>query len=276
VLRVAGGPTVTFPKDQSGRKELAAWIASKDNPLTARVYVNRAWHWLFGRGLVATPDNFGTTGDRPTHPELLDHLAADFAADWSVKRLVRGIVLSRAYRQSSAASATRDPDNALFGRANRRRLEAECIRDAMLAASGRLTLDPPNGPTFPAGLAADYGFKQDSTRRSVYLPAFRNAPADLLAAFDPADSAVVTGRRATSTVAPQALALMNSPFVAEQAEFTAARLTGDKVRHAYRLTLGRDPTSGERAVAGRFLESGGGLPDLVHALFASADFRYVD
>src|SRR5262249_31745509 len=151
--------------------------------------------------------------------ELLDHLAARFVADsWSVKRLVRAIVLSRTYRQSAAnpTAATADPENRLFGRANRRRLDAECIRDTMLAVSGQLAPDR-GGPTFPTNLPADYGYKSADTRRSVYLPVFRNAISESLEAFDFADPSVVTGRRNVSTVASQALYLLNHPFPAEQA-----------------------------------------------------------
>jgi hypothetical protein len=252
---------------------------------------NRTWHWLFGSGLVRTTDNFGTTGELPSDPELLDHLATTFVKDgWSVKKLVRGIVLSRTYRQASAgdpATVTADPENRLFGRANRRRLEAEAIRDTMLSVGGRLDLTR-GGPTFPTTLAADYGYKGNSNRRSVYLPVFRNALPEALEVFDFADSSMVTGRRNTSTVAPQALFLMNHPFVLEQSRHAAARLLGEKlgdddarIVRAYRLALGRGPTDGEKAVARRFLGGRSGDPKeawtaVFHALFASADFRYVD
>jgi hypothetical protein len=284
------GSVPTIPKGQSGRKELAEWVASADNPLTARVTANRAWHWLFGSGPVRTTDNFGTTGERPSDPELLDHLATTFVNDgWSVKKLVRRIVLSRTYRQSSAgdpATVAADPDNRLFGRANRRRLEAEAIRDTVLSVSGKLDLTR-GGPTFPATLAADYGYKANSNRRSVYLPVFRNALPEALEVFDFADSSMVTGRRNTSTVAPQALFLMNHPFVLEHSQHAAARMLAEKlpddearISRAYRLTLGRSPTDGERSVARRFLGRGGDPKEawaaLFHALFASADFRYVD
>jgi hypothetical protein len=287
-LQVAtNGTPPVIPPGQSGRKELADWIASAGNPLTARVFANRAWHWLFGAGLVRTVDNFGTTGETPSHPELLDHLATRVVADgWSVKKLVRSIVLSRAYRQSTACDPKADPENTLFGRANRRRLDAECIRDAMLAVSGQLSPDP-GGRTFPAGLAADYGYKRDSTRRSVYLPVFRNALPEVFEAFDFADPSLVTGRRNVSTVAPQALYLINHPFVAEQAGHAAARLLAEelpddaaRVTRAYRLTLGRTPTDGERTVAMKFLAKSDDpkakWAAVFHALFASADFRYVD
>ncbi|MDB5311003.1 MAG: hypothetical protein JWO38_5205 [Gemmataceae bacterium] len=291
-LRVATADQLpTMPKAQSGRRELAAWITSKENPLTARVYANRAWHWLFGSGIVRTVDNFGTTGERPSHPELLDHLAARFIKDsWSVKKLVRSIVLSRAYRQSVSGdpkTAAADPENQLFGRANRRRLEAECIRDTILVVSGKLT-DSHGGPTFQATLAADYGFKHTATSRSVYLPVFRNALPDLFGAFDFADPSMVTGRRNASTVAPQALFLMNNLFVVDQAKHAADRLlaetlSDDEARlvRAYRLALGRTPTDGERRIAERFLTGHRSDPKdkwatLFQALFASADFRYVE
>jgi hypothetical protein len=290
-LRVAThGKLPEIPANQSGRVQLADWLASKDNPLTARVYANRAWHWLFGSGLVRTVDNFGTTGEAPRHPELLDHLATRFVADgWSVKKLVRSVVLSHTYRQSSAVdakTATADPENRLFGRANRRRLEAEAIRDAILTVSGKLT-PVAGGPTFPATLATDYGFKHTATCRSVYLPAFRNALPDVFEVFDYADPSMVTGRRDTSTVAPQALYMMNNPFVVDQAKHAATRLLAEnladdtaRLTRAYRLTVGREPTSGERAVAAKFLASAGDPKQawaaLYQTLFASADFRFIE
>jgi hypothetical protein len=280
------GPAPALPKGQSGRRELAEWIVSPENPLTARVIVNRAWHWLFGAGIVRTTDNFGTTGERPSHPELLDHLAVSFVADgWSVKKLIRRIVLSRTYRQSAAGDGSADPDNLLFGRANRRRLGAECIRDTMLHVSGQLS-QRRGGPTFPASLSADYGYQAAAPCRSVYLPMFRNALPEILELFDAADPSLVTGRRNVSTTAPQALFLMNHPFPAEQARHAAVRLLGEKladddarVIRAYRLTLGRAPTAAEQQVAAKFLH--GREPHeawalLLHALFASADFRYVN
>jgi hypothetical protein len=291
-LRVAmNGPAPTFPKNQSGRLQLAEWIANKDNPLTARVYVNRAWHWLLGDGLVRTVDNFGTTGETPSNPELLDWLAVRFVEDgWSTKKLVRTIVLSRTYRQASAgeaATVTADPENRLFGRTNRRRLEAECLRDTILTVSGKLTPEH-IGPTFPATLASDYGFKQTATCRSVYVPVFRNALPEIFEVFDFADPSTVTGRRNVSTVAPQALFMMNDPFVLAQAKYAAERLLAmplpddaARISRAYRLTLGRAPTDGERAVAVRFLADRGRTPKeswtaLYQVLFASADFRYVE
>jgi cytochrome c553 len=287
-LQVASANTpISIPPKQSGRKELADWIASKDNPLTARVIVNRTWHWLFGSGIVRTTDNFGTTGELPSHPELLNHLATSFVAErWSMKQLIRTIVLSRTYRQAAALTDERDPENRLLSRANRRRLDAECIRDAMLAVSGRLSPDR-GGATFPTTLAADYGFKSADNRRSIYLPVFRNALPEALEAFDFADSSMVMGRRNTSIVAPQALFMLNHPFPAEQAKHAASRLLAEghddedkRITAAYRLTLGREPTRGERDLASRFLgkfaNASEAWTSMFHALFASADFRYVD
>jgi cytochrome c553 len=284
-LKVTTFDSPAIPKTQSGRKELADWIASKENPLTARVYANRAWHWLFGSGLVRTVDNFGTTGEKPSHPELLDHLASQFATDWSVKKLVRSMVLSRTYRLASSGgtglqTGAADPENRLYGRANRRRLEAEAIRDAMLSVSGKLSNER-GGAMFPASIAADYGFKHTATCRSVYVPVFRNALPEMFDAFDFADPSTVTGRRNASTVAPQALFMMNNPFAVEQAKHAAARLVDEKqsdpLERAYRLALGRSPSAGERAIATKFLEMHpGDWAAVFQSLFASADFRFVE
>jgi hypothetical protein len=282
-----------LPAKESGRRQLAEWLTSAENPLPSRVYVNRAWHWLLGSGLVRTTDNFGTTGEAPSHPELLDDLASRFVEDgWSTKKLVRRIVLSHTYRQSSTAdakSAQVDPENRLLSHMNGRRLDAECIRDAILSASGQLKLDR-GGPGFKPDLAADYGFKHTDLRRSVYLPVFRNALPELFEVFDFADASVCTGQRNTSTVAQQALFLMNNPFVIDQARATARRLLDDaglddaaRLDQSFRLTLGRLPAEGERRVALKFLEGGStdakarleSWTQLVQSLFASVDFRYV-
>ncbi len=289
-LQVTNPKAISIPKNQSGRKELAEWIASAENPLTARVYANRVWHWLFGEGLVRTMDNFGTTGEKPSHPELLDYLATQFVKEgWSTKKLVRTIVLSQTYQQSSEgdkATLTADPENKLFGRTNRRRLEAECIRDAMLTISGKL--DPTTGgPSYAENLGSDYAHKTVSMRRSIYLPMFRNSMPEFLEAFDAADPSTVTGKRNVSTVAQQALFLMNNPFPIEQAKLTATKLLADdykddesRITGAYRLILGRTPTSGEIGVAKKFLakekDPKTAWTSLVHVLFATPDFRYVE
>ncbi len=292
-LQVAmAGKAPTIPLNQSGRLQLAEWIASKENPLAARVFANRVWYWLLGDGLVRTLDNFGTTGETPSNPELLDHLATNFIRNnWSVKRLVREVVLSRTYRQSATRvpqfTLDNDPENRLFGRANRRRLDAESLRDTLLSVSGKLSPSA-GGPSFPPTVAADYGFKHTSTARSVYLPVFRNALPELFDAFDFADTSMVNGKRNASIVAPQALFLLNNPFVVEQSKFTAQRLIAERLpsddarlTRLYRWSVGRAPTAGERAVAAKFLANRTGEPNatwaaLVHAVFASADFRYVE
>ena len=276
------GETPQMPEQQSGRLELAEWIARDDNPLTARVIVNRVWCWLMGDGLVRSIDNFGTTGEAPSHPELLDHLAARFIREgWSVTKLVREIVLSRTYQMSSHAdppALSADPENRLYSRMNRRRLPAEAIRDAMLSVSGELKLEM-GGRTFPENRAADYGFEYTDTRRSVYVPVFRNALPEIFEAFDFATPTMVVGKRITSTVPTQALFLLNHPFVHDRSKAAAERLKRerDPIAQAYWLTLGRAPTAKERKVASKYVaQSNSRLADLFHALFASVEFRYID
>ncbi|HEX3658274.1 MAG TPA: DUF1553 domain-containing protein [Pirellulales bacterium] len=287
---------VEMPSNESGRLELGRWLASPRNPLTSRVMVNRIWHWLLGAGLVRTTDNFGAAGEKPSHPELLDYLATRLVREnWSVKRLVREIVLSRTYRLSSTGNArlaAADPENRLLAHANRRRLDAECIRDAMLCVSGQLDLTA-GGTTIPADKTADYGFVSTSTRRSVYLPMFRNSLPDLLAAFDMADPSMVTGVRNVSTVSPQALFMMNNPFVRQQAELTAKRLLDagtkprdEQIRSAFLQVLGRSPTSIELERTDAYLQEllSGKSPAtvqeawtrVVQALLGSIDFRYLN
>jgi cytochrome c553 len=269
---VPGAPAVG--PEGSGRLELARWLTSPANPLTPRVAVNRAWSHLFGRGLVGTVDNFGTMGDTPSHPELLDHLAARFVRDgWSTKRLVRSIVLSRAYQLSSDATPAHlaaDPEDRLVWRHAPRRLDAEEIRDAMLASSGALAAARPEGSpvaALPMVEVRDNGPEAKrireaaaaSTARSVYLPAMRGITARPLEPFDPVETTLVTGSRETTTVPSQALYLLNSPFVRGQALTLAGRLLAgdgtdeDRVRDAYRLTLGRGPTDAEVGRALAFL-----------------------
>jgi hypothetical protein len=263
VLNVPDAPGIN--PTRSGRLELAEWLSSPKNPLTPRVMANRVWQHLFDRGLVQSVDNFGVTGDVPSHPELLDHLARRFVAEgWSVKTLVRTIVLTRAYGLSSEASESNvatDPANRLVWRHAPRRLSAEEIRDATLAAAG--TLDrtrpeasaardlkvmelPNNGP-----LARSLGEKAAaSVHRSVYLPLLRGLTPRSLEVFDFAEQATVTGSRDTTTVATQALYLLNDPFVRRQSLNLAERLLSrtdlddaGRVELAYRLALGR-PASG--------------------------------
>ncbi|MBI5771496.1 MAG: DUF1553 domain-containing protein [Verrucomicrobia bacterium] len=295
-LQVAAGVApAAFTPSESGRRELADWIATADNPLTARVTVNRAWAWLMGHGLVRSVDNFGTTGDRPSHPELLDHLARRFVADgWSMKKLVRTIVLSRRYQLSSAPApeAVRlDPENRLCSHANRRRLEAEEIRDAMLAVAGRLDLrmggpniGPGKGSPGGAPATSEYGYVFNDTRRSLYTPAFRNARLELFEVFDFADINAPVAQRHASVVAPQALYLMNHPFALEQARHAAERTLREpaadvaaRIDRAYQRTLGRVPTAHEKEIALRHVaaDSAEAWTELHQALFASVDFRYL-
>jgi hypothetical protein len=290
-----------MPADHSGRLELAHWIASPRNPLTARVYVNRVWHYLFGAGLVRTLDNFGTTGETPSHPELLDDLASRFAdGGWSTKSLVREIVLSHAYRMSTHhddQAATVDPENRLLGRMNRRRLDAESLRDAMLMTAGTLDLTVGGRNISEETLAkssaitpAEYGFVYTDMRRSVYTPAFRNWMHELFEVFDFADQNRTVGARSLTTTAPQALLMLNSEFVMEQAEHAARRaLAADdvsddqRIERAFRETLGRKPTNAEREIARNTVAGVGddarkleAWQRLFQGLFACVDFRYLD
>jgi hypothetical protein len=293
------GNALVIPTGASGRRELAAWLGDPGHPLVPRVTANRVWHWLTGRGIVASVDAFGATGDTPTNPPLLDHLAARFLAGGErLKPLVRAIVLSRTYAGAVAPPDPADPDNRLFTRARRRRLDAEQIRDAILVAAG--TLDRTSGgltirgareidANDTAAQTIEYGYVFDDTRRSLYVPAFRNRRHPLFEVFDFADVNVATGARPVSTVAAQALALANDPFVVAQARAAGERVLAEipdgegegadeqRVERLYRLVLSRPPSSSERALALEFLrDSGGGseaFAPLAQALFASIDFR---
>lgn len=219
----------------SGRRELAAWLAQAGHPLTSRVMVNRIWKWHFGHGIVRTADNFGILGDRPDHPALLDWLATRFVEDeWSVKSLHRRIMLSAAYRraylQDSHASEV-DPDNRLLWRANRLRMEAEAIRDSLLAVSGQLdlsmggkTLRHRNFTNLNANALSRDPTLYETKRRSVYLPVLRSALYEVLAAFDFANPSTSNGRRGNTMVAPQALFMMNSSLVQSASRLFAQRI----------------------------------------------------
>ena len=302
------GPAPKVDDRESGRRQLADWIASPQNPLTARVMVNRIWHHLIGQGLVSTVDNFGQLGDRPSHPELLDTLASDFIRNgWSIKQTVRRIVLSRVYAISCAHDETSwqaDPQNRLLWRANRKRLSAESIRDAMLAVSQRLDLSAAGSPVEGLGTLVTTNSseqtpfeKRESMRRSTYLPLIRGELPAMLVAFDFADPDLVVGRRTVTNVPAQSLLLMNSPFVMDRAEEAASRLRNtattsdcDLVHRAYELILSRQPTSQEFDRAAEFLadarkdwerfdrekDSMTPLGQLIHTLFASTEFRMLD
>jgi len=211
----------------SGRLDFAEWLTSDANPLTARVLVNRVWAWVFGAGIVPTTENFGTTGEAPSHPELLDDLTIRFVEQgWGLKRLVREMVVSRAWRQASAEPLESDPQNRLWSRQNRRRLDADQIRDSLLAASGQLNpafLGPNiNGAreinaNDSGSQNIEYNYAFTDNRRSVYTPAFRNKRHEVFEVFDFGDINNPIGVRENSTVAPQALFFLNSAFVGEQA-----------------------------------------------------------
>jgi hypothetical protein len=293
VLSTEVSPAI--PAKESGRRQLAGWITSPANPLTSRVMVNRVWHTLFGRGIVESVDNFGTTGKKPSNQALLDFLAVKFQTPvdkggygWSVKKLARDIVMSHAYQLSSdyePGAFAADPENALHWRVSKRRLDAECVRDAMLSASQQLQLSPPvasligqagdgpiGGPRFrPGGISEDQLTNSGAATmvRSVYLPIARDVPPDALAVFDFGDASLVTGARDTTNVPSQALFLLNGDMVA-----AASRKLADRIMSAYPagpnggvganldqrlglafwITLGRSPTQNERTAAWNFFQ----------------------
>ncbi len=262
-----------IPKEASGRLQLAQWLTRKDNPLTSRVFVNRAWHHLFGRGFVRTVDNFGAMGSQPTHPELLDYLALQFIDQgWSVKALIRQIMLSRTYQLSTEfneANYDSEPDNTLLWRMSRRRMEVEALRDSILRISGELSRERPEAPAkhWDRNKLIRPGDKQiqpweaTETYRSVYVPIVRNNVNRFYRNFDFPDPAETHGARDVTTVAPQALFLMNSAFVASHASVAAERLLAksvsneERVRQAFRQTLSRDPNPTELERALEYVEA---------------------
>ncbi len=289
---------ISMPKVQSGRLELAKWLTSRENPLTARVMVNRVWRHLFGAGLVRTVDNFGFSGERPSHPELLDYLAIKFMdGGWSVKKLIKEIVMSEAYRQASGGQRAKgeesDPDNRLLAHANKRRLDAEVIRDSMLAVSGLLDTS-----RRPGSLVAELdgqsvsliGFNSKlppdldgSHRRSIYLPVIRDHLPDVLEQFDVANPNLVTGDRDVTNVPLQGLYMLNGPFVQEMAAALAKRIQSapNQIELAFRLCFNRTPDAQEVALAEKFLRTASAdesklLTAFCQSLLASAEFRFAD
>jgi Protein of unknown function (DUF1553)/Protein of unknown function (DUF1549)/Planctomycete cytochrome C len=279
----------------NGRLELADWLAKDSNPLTARVYVNRVWSWLMGEGIVRTIDNFGTTGEQPSNPELLDWLTIQFIQrDWSTKWLVREIVLSDAYRRSSKASKLAlelDPENRLFARGSVRRLDAEAIRDTLLSISGELDLAVQIESTIPDKTKEDYGFKHVARYRSVYGPWFRNSLPELYVEFDGANPSFPISKRNRSTIAPQALAMLNSEWITERAHRFGLRLSSktelsdeQRVNSCFLATLSRLPSSREAKWAEELILKARKRNNseetlwssLVHDLIASLDFRYIE
>ena len=276
---LAGNDAPEF-KSGSGRLELARAIASKDNPLTARVFVNRVWMHHLGRGIVGTPSNFGTLGERPTHPELLDHLAKRFmASGWSIKALHREIMLSSTYQSGSSydeRNATADPDNKLLWRMNRRRLEVEPWRDAMLSVTGNL--DPTVG-----GPSADLS-APDHRRRTLYGAVSRHNLDPVLRLFDFPDPNLTSDRRPVTSVPLQQLFVLNSDFMARQAKAFAARVRdaeptdSARIRHAFLLAYGRPPTDREIQLGEDFLAGGSAdaWEKFAQVLLSANEFAFVD
>jgi hypothetical protein len=294
-------PAPRLTDNSSGRRELATWLTSREHPLTSRVMVNRIWAHLMGRGIVETVDNFGVSGAAPTHPQLLDHLASRFVdGGWSIKTMIRNIVLSRTYRLSGEhlpANAAIDEGNSLYWRANLRRLEAEAIRDSLLAAGNMLQTKRPEGAPFDATFGGDISKVNKNNRRgivnpieepirSIYLPVFRSRLPGMFTVFDFAEPSQVNGQRDVTTVAPQALFLLNNPFVVEVSRRAADRILEQpftdeavRVKFAYAYTLCRYPTEDETQRALAFLKSADDQrsrwTDFTQALYSSAEFRYV-
>ncbi|MEO6785924.1 MAG: DUF1553 domain-containing protein, partial [Chthoniobacteraceae bacterium] len=311
VTVLTNGTAPAIPATDSGRLQLADWLTAPTNPLTARVAVNRIWLHLFGAGLVRTADNFGATGEKPSHPELLDTLAVQFEKDgWSVKKMIRSLVLSHTYQLSNAhdsfANET-DPDNRLLWHASQRRLDAEAIRDAILTASGQLDTTPPNGSVVSAvgdgyigkNIRPEVFSNYETKKRSVYLPVVRDFVPDVLEVFDFAEPSLVVASRDTTNVPSQALFMMNNNFVRAQATAMAKRILAspldypNRLNLAYHLALGRPSTDAERKRADQYLlTEAKGLMSLkgdnkeaasllawstfCQALFASAEFRYLN
>ncbi len=277
----------SIDKSKSGRLELAKWLTDKRHPQTARVMVNRIWLHLFGRAIVGTPDDFGVYGEKPTHPELLDYLAHRFSGEhsWSIKSMVREIVMSRTYQLGSEVSSNlrnADPENIWMSRHTRRRLDAESFRDAILSVSGQLDPEPADGSPIRhleilVNRAPD--LHKPSNHRSVYLCYLRNSPPRELAAFDLPDGTKVTGKRSETMLPTQGLFLLNSDFIKEQSAHLA-QLSGENIRNMFKRVLNREPTSTELEGAKYLLENTepkeGAWSSLAQALLATNEFRYVD
>ncbi len=296
-----GNPPVEVPpsngKTSGRRRALAEWLGSQDNPLTARVFVNRIWHHHFGRGIVSTLDNFGKMGELPTHPELLDWLSTEFMnRGWSVKQMHRLLMTSKAYKQSSQEGSeenlAKDPDNKYLWRFRIQRLDAEIVRDAVLAVSGGLNRTMGGPAVFPkiqrevlASMKLGiWEVEEDGPkvwRRSVYVYRKRGLPFPMFEVFDLPDQNVSCGRRNVSTVPTQALTLLNNEFVLRQAKLFADRIAetagtdrGKQIDLAYELALARGPSAQERELAESFL-SKQPLSDFTHVLLNLNEFLYM-
>jgi hypothetical protein len=296
---VSAAEIVAQPRSTGRRRTLAAWLTRSDHPLTARVMVNRVWQHHFGRGIVATPSDFGTMGDEPTHSELLDWLATELIArGWSLKAMHRLMVTSATYRQSShpeRLSVTSDPENTLLSRFRRTRLDGEAIRDAMLAVSGQLSGvmgGPPVYPELPAeltklsskGLAWPVSSRvEERARRSIYVFVRRNLRFPFFEAFDRPDTNASCPGRSSTTIAPQALTLLNSKIADDAATALAAKVLREagpepaaQVRLAFRLAFARDPDSSESALALDFIARDPSPSHFALALLNANEFVYID
>lgn len=302
VIRALGSKCAKIPDNQSGRLQLTDWLTDGKHPLTARVMANRVWSHLLGQGIVRTSNNFGTTGSSPSHPELLDHLATQFVGDqWSVKKLIRRIMLSRVYRMASEANEQAfaiDPDNTLLWKRSTRRLDIEALHDSLLRFAGQLS-DKHGGPTLVHAGILSLGYREKVERpglwkrRAVYLPVYRGAVVDGTAAFrtfDFADPNLVVGHRTQSLVPTQALFLMNNKLTLDCAENFARRLLKEKktdearIQQAYLTTLGRPVQQDELRRSKVFLKSSpqqnGADQDTWSAfcqvLFSSSEFLFMN
>jgi hypothetical protein len=296
---VTAQPQFAAPQRTSLRRlTFARWLASRDNPLTARVIVNRVWQHHFGEGLVRTPSDFGVMGDRPTHPELLDWLASWFMDQgWSIKKLHRLILSSGAYRMSKLSNpeyAAQDPENRLLWRMPYTRLEVEAIRDSMLAVSGRLNRTmfgpsvyphiPPaalEGSSDPDKIWKESG-EDEASRRTIYVFLKRSMIVPMLEVLDLCDTARSSAKRQTTSVATQALILFNGDFVNRQARYFAERLRREagsdprkQIETAYRLALARPPRPEETDAMIEFL-SGQSLEEMCRVIFNLNEFAYAD
>ena len=310
VMSVIGNifPGPQMPNDQSGRLQLAQWMLDPEHPLTARVLVNRVWLQLFGEGLVSTPSNFGLRGAKPSHPELLDRLARDFIADgWSIKRLIRRILNSSAWRQqviSHPEYFLKDPENRLLWSQNRQRLGAESVRDSVLHSSGQLDremggtllMTPNRG--YVTNDQSNNQARYDRPRRSIYLPIIRNAMYELFSAFDYNDPSIHIARRPATVVPHQALYFLNSPMVIEASKriveevLATEEIDSDRLDRLYQRVLCRNATAEEKQRALRYFEkvrqwkvSSGDQEELTDSqmwhsfcqtLLASSEFLYLD
>ena len=302
----AGEAKIVKPEglNTSGRRAaLANWLADANNPLTARVMVNRIWHYQFGRGLSATPSDFGVMGERPANIALLDYLTTSFTQNgWSVKKVQKEIMMSNAWQQSAdfnAQASEKDPENKLVWRYNRRRLEGESIRDSMLAVSGKLNekmFGPGVFPPMPPGVVTRGGWKKEeveseSNRRSVYIFVRRNTRYPMFEAFDMPDTHESCARRNTTVTPAQSLELLNNKLVTGWANELAERVSNDKgvtteakIDRAWKMTLARTPNVEERNSAVQFLakqtkllnNDKAAFADLCHMLFNSNEFVYIN